>query len=131
MAESPNEKPKELSLGNPVADERHRDDEIEEAPRNDDDLEKTAIGVEESYEKRAELNRMRTNATNTSVTTAATIHPHAEQKPWYKQPNPLRWGKIEPIPETRRPSPEHNAGFFNHLFFSWMGPLMSVSEPVV
>ena len=73
--------------------------------------------------------RDRTNATNTSVTTAATIHPHAEQKPWYKQPNPLRWGKIEPIPETRKPSPEHTAGFFNHLFFSWMGPLMSVSEP--
>ena len=129
MADSPNEKPKELSLPNPVADQRHREDEIEEVPRNDD--EKPAIGssfVGENDEKRAELNRMRTNGTNTSVTTAATIHPHAEQKPWYKQPNPLRWGKIEPIPETRRPSPEHNASFFNSLFFSWMGPLMSVGE---
>ncbi|KAK1775815.1 P-loop containing nucleoside triphosphate hydrolase protein [Copromyces sp. CBS 386.78] len=128
MADSPNEKPKELSLPNPVADQRHREDEIEEAPRNDDELEKPAIGssfVEVNDEKRAGLNRMGTNATNTSVTTAATIHPHSEPKPWYKQPNPLRWGKIEPIPETRRPSPEHNASFFNSLFFSWMGPLMS------
>lgn len=132
MAESPNEKEKEISLPNPVADpvaeQRHREDEIEEAPRNDDDLEKLAIGsssMEGDEEKRAELNRMRTNATNTSVTTAATIHPHVEPKPWYKQPNPLRWGKIEPIPETRRPSPEYNAGFFNSLFFSWMGPLMT------
>ncbi|KAK3952146.1 P-loop containing nucleoside triphosphate hydrolase protein [Pseudoneurospora amorphoporcata] len=128
MADSPNEKPKELSLPNPVADQRHREDEIEEAPRNDDELEKPAIGssfVEVNDEKRAGLNRMGTNATNTSVTTAATIHPHSEPKPWYKQPNPLRWGKIEPIPEARRPSPEHNASFFNSLFFSWMGPLMS------
>ncbi|KAJ4418296.1 ATP-binding cassette transporter yor1 [Neurospora sp. IMI 360204] len=111
-----------------MADQRHREDEIEEATRNDKDLEKIAIGsssVEENDEKRAELNRMRTNATNTSVTTAATIHPHVQPKPWYKQPNPLRWGKIEPIPETRRPSPEYNAGFFKSLFFSWMGPLMA------
>ncbi|EGO60393.1 hypothetical protein NEUTE1DRAFT_75410 [Neurospora tetrasperma FGSC 2508] len=128
MAEFPDEKEKEISLPNPVADQRHRDDEIEEAHRSDEDVEKIAIGssvVEENDEKRAELNRMRTNATNTSVTTAATIHPHVKPKPWYKQPNPLRWGKIAPIPETRRPSPEYNAGFFRSLFFSWMGPLMT------
>ncbi|KAK3500077.1 P-loop containing nucleoside triphosphate hydrolase protein [Neurospora hispaniola] len=128
MAEFPDGKEKEISLPNPVADQRHRDDEIEEAHRSDEDVEKIAIGssvVEENDEKRAELNRMRTNATNTSVTTAATIHPHVKPKPWYKQPNPLRWGKIEPIPETRRPSPEYNAGFFRSLFFSWMGPLMT------
>nr|CAC28731.2 related to ATP-binding cassette transporter protein YOR1 [Neurospora crassa] len=129
MAEFPDEKEKEISLPNPVADQRHRDDEIEEAHRSDEDVEKIAIGssvVEENDEKRAELNRMRTNATNTSVTTAATIHPHVKPKPWYKQPNPLRWGKIAPIPETRRPSPEYNAGFFRSLFFSWMGPLMTL-----
>ncbi|KAK3493940.1 P-loop containing nucleoside triphosphate hydrolase protein [Neurospora crassa] len=128
MAEFPDEKEKDISLANPVADQRHRDDEIEEAHRSDEDVEKIAVGssvVEEKDEKRAELNRMRTNATNTSVTTAATIHPHVKPKPWYKQPNPLRWGKIAPIPETRRPSPEYNAGFFRSLFFSWMGPLMT------
>lgn len=81
----------------------------------------------EEREKRARLERSKSFATDASVTTAATSrHPERESKPWYKTPNPLRWGKIPSVPQDRHVSPEYNASFFSMLFFGWMGPLMTV-----
>jgi hypothetical protein len=71
------------------------------------------------------LNRLRTTATTTSVTSTVATARLPEQKPWYKQPNPLRWGKIPPVPKEKTVSPEHKAGFFSRLVFHWMAPLMS------
>ncbi|KAK3326328.1 P-loop containing nucleoside triphosphate hydrolase protein [Apodospora peruviana] len=76
-------------------------------------------------EKRTELERMKSYATGTSiVSTTATTVPHQKEKPWYKQPNPLRWGKIPPVPKERKVCPEYKASFFSTMFFHWMGPLM-------
>jgi len=92
-----------------------------------EEIEKARAG-EQDPEKREELGRMRSFATGTSaVSTSPTIHANYKQKPWYKQPNPLRWGKIPPVPKERKVSPEHKAGFFSLLFFQWMAPLMTVS----
>jgi len=76
--------------------------------------------------QRPSMDRLRSYATATSVTSAPSAH-FPEPKPWYKQPNPMRWGKIPPIPEERKVCGEHNAGFFSKLIFHWMGPLMNVS----
>ncbi|KAI0192755.1 P-loop containing nucleoside triphosphate hydrolase protein [Xylaria flabelliformis] len=46
------------------------------------------------------------------------------QKPWYKTPNPLRWGGIPPIPKEPVESPEYKAGFLSQLTFGWLTPLM-------
>jgi ATP-binding cassette subfamily C (CFTR/MRP) protein 1 len=77
-------------------------------------------------EKRPEANRLKSYATNTSVGTQV-IEPPPGKKPWYKKINPLRWGSIPPVPETRGPSREHTAGFFSLLYFQWIAPLMAVS----
>jgi len=92
------------------------------------------LGAEEgdttTKPNKPELDRMRSYATATSATTTATSAAVQvpERKPWYKQPNPLRWGKIPPVPETRKISPEYKANFFSSLIFHWMAPLMSVSS---
>lgn len=72
--------------------------------------------------KRDELNRY---ATATSVNSTAATNRLPEQKPWYKEPNPLRWGKIPPVPRERTVCPEYEAGFFSSLVFQWIAPLMS------
>jgi ATP-binding cassette subfamily C (CFTR/MRP) protein 1 len=77
-------------------------------------------------EKRPDVNRLTSHATNTSVGTQVTESP-VEKKPWYKNLNPLRWGAVPPVPETRSPSREHTAGFFSLIYFQWMAPLMAVS----
>jgi hypothetical protein len=74
-----------------------------------------------------ELARMKSYATATSVTSNPSRVQQIIQKPWYKQPNPLRWGKIPAVPEEKEVCREHNAGFFSALLFHWMGPLMRVS----
>nr|AKC92817.1 ATP-binding cassette transporter YOR1 [Chaetomium globosum] len=94
--------------------------------RDQEQLRKTETVHEkpEDVDGRGDLNRLRTTATATSVaTTSATKLP--EQKPWYKQPNPLRWGKIPPVPKERVECPEHKAGFFSSLVFQWIAPLMN------
>ncbi len=40
--------------------------------------------------------------------------------------NPLRWGKIPPIPEERIVCPEVDAGFFSKLIFHWQASMMRV-----
>lgn len=77
---------------------------------------------------RPELKATKSHATDTSVATTTTRR-QPESKPWYKTPNPLRWGGVPPVPEERIVSREYKAGFFSQLTFQWMAPLMSVSEP--
>lgn len=58
-------------------------------------------------------------------TTAEATQP--QTKPWYRTPNPLRWGGIPPIPDERIVSPEYKAGFLSLLTFAWITPMMVVS----
>lgn len=114
----------------PTAEKRENDDaeaSIEKEPV------KTAA---ESAERTSELDRTGTRATDASVTTQATADAGQNQPPrkWYQKLNPLRWGGVSPVPDERRPSPEHTAGFLSLLTFTWMGALMTVSPllaPVV
>ncbi|KAK4189614.1 P-loop containing nucleoside triphosphate hydrolase protein [Podospora australis] len=137
MADSPSGKKKDTSppdplardpqAGNhePIQEEKHlAEDQLQ---RDQDSIEaiETIDKAEEQAEKKNELNRMKSYATTTSVTSAAGTGQVPVQKPWYKQPNPLRWGKIPPVPEERAVSPEYKAGFFSQLVFYWMGPLMT------
>ncbi|KAH8908657.1 P-loop containing nucleoside triphosphate hydrolase protein [Coniochaeta sp. PMI_546] len=106
----------------PVGDEKEVVGEISrhEHPAGDHE------SVPEAQEERARLDRTKSSVTDASVTTVATSrHPERNSKPWYKTPNPLRWGKIPPIPKERKVCPEYNAGFFSLLFFQWMAPLMT------
>jgi hypothetical protein len=107
----------------PVADEK-------EVVADSSKYEK-AVGDHDSTldakEERTRLDRTKSSVTDASVTTAATSrHPERGSKPWYKTPNPLRWGKIPPIPKERDVCPEYRASFFSLLFFQWMAPLMTV-----
>ncbi|KAM0335769.1 hypothetical protein ACHAQA_000819 [Verticillium albo-atrum] len=92
------------------------DEKIEARKSLSDDDEKTAA---------AKLKRTKSYATDASATTTASRPPPPEKKPWYKTPNPLRWGSIPPVPQERGESKEYHAGFFSLLIFQWMGPLMS------
>ncbi|KAL2016707.1 hypothetical protein VTK56DRAFT_3170 [Thermocarpiscus australiensis] len=76
-------------------------------------------------ERRADLHRLRSIATATSKSSVTAAGGLPEQKPWYKQPNPLRWGKIPPVPKEREVCPEYKAGFFSSLTFQWIASLMS------
>ncbi|KAM7195265.1 P-loop containing nucleoside triphosphate hydrolase protein [Rhypophila sp. PSN 637] len=99
-------------------DDDDSDDIEREQSRDDSDDDKA--------EKRAELLRMQSSATATSVaSTTPTAQPNYTPKPWYKQPNPMRWGKIPPVPKEREVCPEYKANFFSQLFFGWMGSLMT------
>jgi hypothetical protein len=91
------------------------------------DLRRTESALEqaEDDDRRNDLDRLRSIATATSVTSTAATGRPPEQKPWYKQPNPLRWGKIPPVPDEKQECPEHKAGFFSSLVFHWIAPLMS------
>lgn len=79
-------------------------------------------------ETRQQVHRTRSYATDASATTQATSHHPADEsqakKPWYRKVNPLRWGKVPPVPEVREVSREHKAGFFSQLFFLWQSGLM-------
>ena len=117
----------QTSRGEPVEEEKETADaQLSRRDSSDgDDIERIVTGTDVGEGvKRNELNRMKSYATATSATSAAppTL---PVQKPWYKQPNPLRWGKVPEIPEERKVSPEYKAGFFGKLAFSWMGPLMT------
>ncbi|KAL7625449.1 ATP-binding cassette transporter yor1 [Parahypoxylon ruwenzoriense] len=96
-----------------------------------DDPEDEIQQHEESDEKRAErkeLKHTQSYATDTSAITRTTTRASAPtaKKPWYKTPNPLRWGSIPPVPKERQVSREYKAGFFSKLTFQWMAPLMDV-----
>ncbi|KAK8017660.1 hypothetical protein PG993_013986 [Apiospora rasikravindrae] len=82
----------------------------------------------QTRQERQEMKRTQSQATEfsnlTRETSRASVPP--KSKPWYKQPNPLRWGSIPPVPTERQVSREYNAGFLSRLTFQWMAPLMNV-----
>jgi hypothetical protein len=82
-------------------------------------------------DKRPAIDRTRSYATNTSAVTRTDSHVDepVKKQPWYRKINPLRWGGIPPVPETRKVSREYNAPFLSLVYFQWMAPLMSASLP--
>jgi len=99
----------------------------EEEEEEKDQLRRTETAEErtEDADRRDDINRLRSMATATSVTSTTATNRLPEPKPWYKQPNPLRWGAIPPVPAEKEVCPEHTAGFFSLLVFQWIAPLMS------
>jgi hypothetical protein len=108
----------------PVYDEK---EEIKGGKAVDSDH---GLDVEPKTEGRriAPLDRTKSYATDASVATsvATSRHPERDSRPWYKTPNPLKWGKIPPIPQEKGVCPEYQASFLSKLIFHWMAPLMRV-----
>ncbi|KAL1881140.1 hypothetical protein VTK73DRAFT_4587 [Phialemonium thermophilum] len=117
--------------GNGVAQEREIAEDAAEvassASREREEPEKDFRGSLREHDGESQrLDRTRSYATETSVATATTSrHGDRKPKPWYKTVNPLRWGRVRPVPKERTTCPEYKAGFFSMLFFQWMQPLMT------
>lgn len=130
MADGLQEKGKDASAPTPLTrtpSQSSRDtplpDDKETRGGGSDAVDRVAERGEDSA-MRGVLSRVKSDATATSITTATATGRLPEQKPWYKQPNPLRWGKTPPVPQEREVSPEYKAGFFSTLTFQWIAPLM-------
>ncbi|KAG9234185.1 ABC multidrug transporter-like protein [Amylocarpus encephaloides] len=82
-------------------------------------------GDEKEKGKMESVDRYSTNASAVTRTDSHADEP-VPKKSWYKQINPLRWGKIPPVPGNRGPSREHTAGFLSLVYFQWVAPIMSV-----
>jgi hypothetical protein len=82
-------------------------------------------------DKRPAIDRTKSYATNTSAVTGTDSHvdEHPTRQPWHRKLNPLRWGGIPPVPETRKVCREYHAPFLSLVYFQWMAPLMSASLP--
>ncbi|OJD32507.1 abc transporter family protein [Diplodia corticola] len=50
---------------------------------------------------------------------------HSPRPSWYRRLNPLNRGPVPPVPAERTVCPEHKAGFFSRLTFSWLTPIMA------
>jgi len=128
---------KDISPVDPVAETRDRprlDEPVgEEKETADDNARQDRLSVDrdsvrEEVTGSAALDRTKSSVTDASATTAATSrHVVSQPKPWYKNYNPLQWGRIRPVPQEQTPCPEYKAGFFSLVFFQWMNPLMTVS----
>ncbi|KAK4104692.1 hypothetical protein N658DRAFT_521302 [Parathielavia hyrcaniae] len=133
MTEPPNEKQLEGSAFGPVppadSDPPHDASPFGDKEKlgDQDSLRRPESAVEqtEGGDRRNNLDRLQSTATTTSVASATATGKVLEQKPWYRQPNPLRWGHIPPVPHEKEVCPEHKAGFFSSLVFHWIAPLMS------
>ena len=91
-----------------------------------------AIGIDEdekgsAAKQRAGLDRAKSYATTTSVVSGVISVEEEKTRKWYQKLNPLKWGKIRPVPDEREVSREYHAGFLSLLYFQWMSPIMSVS----
>lgn len=78
------------------------------------------------HEKRPDIKRIQSYATSNSAVTRTDSnvdHP-VVTKAWYKKINPLKWGSVPPVPETRTPSKEYTASLFSLIYFQWMAPIM-------
>ena len=89
---------------------------------DDDDEKASAIRVA----SRSHSLHLAAISTKQSATTTIESQSLASPpRPWYHYLNPLKWGRPPPLPTAPTVSPEYRAGFFNRLFFVWMGPLMT------
>lgn len=102
--------------------ESEKDDAIEEA---------SSDGDHEPNEKGRELEQTKSYATSAVTRTDSHVDAAQEKKPWYKNINPLRWGKIPAVPTERTVSREYYASFLSLVYFQWMAPMMSVRFPVL
>jgi ATP-binding cassette subfamily C (CFTR/MRP) protein 1 len=131
---------KELGLKDPVvaSNATETDEPLDLASEEKDFIEVTTPGDSASHslsekghvekeDKRPALQQTKSYATTTSAVTRTESNVQPPKKPWYKNYNPLRWGGIPPVPETRQVCREYNAPFLSLVYFQWMAPLMSVS----
>ncbi|KAI0379954.1 ATP-binding cassette transporter protein YOR1-like protein [Hypomontagnella monticulosa] len=121
---------KETKSADPLTEVNNTGDSEPVTPASVYDPDEEIRRHEESDEKRAgreELKHTQSYATDTSAVTRTTSRASVPvaKKPWYKTPNPLRWGSIPPVPKEREVSREYRAGFFSKLTFQWMAPLMN------
>lgn len=49
-----------------------------------------------------------------------------KENAWRQRLNPLRWGKVPPIPSEREVTKEYKAGVWKQLTFGWLGEHMNV-----
>ncbi|PBP20899.1 ABC transporter [Diplocarpon rosae] len=72
-------------------------------------------GPRSGDEKRPQIDRTKSSATDTSAFSRSDSHIDrpVDKKPWYKNLNPLKWGKVPPIPEERGVSREYTASFLS------------------
>ncbi|KAH8809406.1 ABC multidrug transporter-like protein [Xylogone sp. PMI_703] len=96
------------------SDSSHHGDDSEKDPEKDAEQAKTA-----------NLELTRSYATSALTRTDSHVDVAAQKKPWYKNPNPLRWGKIPPVPEQRGVSREYQASFLSMVYFQWISPIMT------
>ncbi|KAG5981612.1 hypothetical protein E4U55_002748 [Claviceps digitariae] len=93
---------------------------------DDDDHGAEDLEDEDKANRNNVLDATKSHATDASIVTVApSTLQSPPPKPWYKQKNPLRWGRVPPVPKERIVSREHKAGFFSKLTFQWMTPLMT------
>lgn len=109
-------------------------------PLDVDGSEKEYIGIQPSTsgsasdekdgekEKKPAFDRSRSYATTASALTTTESHVSRppQKRPWHKKLNPLKWGGVPPVPETRKVSREYGASFFSKVYFQWVAPIMSV-----
>jgi ATP-binding cassette subfamily C (CFTR/MRP) protein 1 len=145
MTDPANEKEQEFAPADPAgaAEDTNHEEPLDEDGYEKGSIEVTAYGEPSSHtgsdaganeqEKRPEIDRTKSYATNTSAITRTDSHvdEHATKQPWHSKLklNPLRWGGIPPVPETRKVSREYHAPFLSLVYFQWMAPLMSASLP--
>lgn len=101
-----------------------------EHSESDSGIEKDHDKILHDSERRAEVRRIQSYATDVSTTTQATSH-HAAgadraHKTLGQRINPFKWGAVPPVPREREVSREYHASFLSKLFFSWQGSLMRV-----
>jgi hypothetical protein len=131
---------KEMDAGDPVADANRPLDDEREPVDDENEIAKDAAldkdvdeeirpvtAQSEGEERPADLDRMKSYATETSVATGAPSNHGTARNKWYQKVNPLRWGGVPPVPTEREISREYKANFLSKLIFSWQAPLMSVS----
>jgi ATP-binding cassette, subfamily C (CFTR/MRP), member 1 len=88
---------------------------------------KEAATLENIVKTRPALQQSKSYATTTSVVSGATeSSTEPQQKPWYKNLNPMKWGAPPSVPQERGVSREYMAGFLSLMTFQWMAPLMTV-----
>ena len=115
----------------PVDVDGYKEDYIEIATHGQSSSH-TASEVESNGNgKSPAIDRTKSYATNTSAATRTDSHidEPPQKPPWHRKFNPLRWGGIPPVPETRKVCREYNAPFLSLVYFQWVSPLMSVSLP--
>lgn len=123
----------DLPLQDPaVAGNSPEQDDIDDQPLDVDGKEKEYLAIsstdslseKESTQKRAKLEQIKSYATSNSAFSQAVEEPPTKGR--HQNLNPLKWGKIPPVPEEREVCREYNAGFFSLVYFQWIAPLMSV-----